>query len=254
MFAHDRQQKIIELVSRASPVSVPELKRTLGASPATIRRDLGFLERIGKIVRTHGGVLHPDQARGEVSFDRRTRHALNAKNAIAAAAAALAGSGDLVFVDAGTTALEVGRRLLARSGLTVFTNSVSLLGLRAAEGVRLVALGGDVRRVSLALTGSGALEWVRQLRIDVAFIGASGIDAAEGPSTTELTEAEVKRAIVAKARRVILVADASKWAAPAAIRFADWTEIDDMVTDYRPTRAERATISRHGTHMHTVAR
>lgn len=254
MFAQERHQAILAALEKCPSLTLTELERLLKASPATVRRDLTFLEKIGKLVRTHGGVLHPDHVDGEVSFDRKSRAALDTKHALAASAAALARAGDTVFVDAGTTTLEVGKRLLAIPKLTIFTNSIPLLGERPAEGTRLVALGGEVRGVSLALVGSGALEWVRRIKLDLAFLGTSGIDPAEGPTTTELSEAGVKSAIAAKAARVAVLADASKWGRPAAIRYADWAQIHDLFTDHAPSRAERAALAAHGTRLHLVTR
>ncbi|HWL14905.1 MAG TPA: DeoR/GlpR family DNA-binding transcription regulator [Opitutus sp.] len=254
MIAQKRQQLILTLLREHSPLTVPELERRLRASPATVRRDLTFLEQLGKIVRTHGGLMHPDDATGEVPFDRKSRAALAAKQGLADAAAALVEAGGTVFVDAGTTAFEVGKRLLAQKDLTIVTNSIPLLPLRAVEGTRVIALGGEVRIVSLALVGAGALEWVKRIKIDVAFLGTSGIDPADGPTTTELSEAGLKSAIVAKARRVAVLGDASKWGRPATIRYADWAQVHDLFTDHTPTRAERAALATRGTKLHVVAR
>lgn len=254
MIAHERQQLILTLLREQSPLTVPELEQRLRASSATVRRDLTFLEQLGKIVRTHGGLMHPDDATGEMPFDRKTRAALAAKQGLGGAAAELVSPGQTVFVDAGTTALEVGKRLLAHKDLTIVTSSIPLLSLRPVEGTRVIAIGGEVRFVSLALVGAGALEWMKRIKIDVAFLGTSGIDPAEGPTTTELSEGGLKSAVVAKARRVAVLADASKWGRPATIRYADWAQVHDLFTDHAPTRAERAALSARGTKLHVIAR
>jgi len=252
MFAQERHQAILTALEKHPSITLPALERMLKASPATIRRDLTFLEKLGKLVRTHGGVLHPDQAHGEVSFDRKSREALLAKLSLAKAAAALVKPGDTVFIDAGTTTLELGRILVGQPQLTVFTNSIPLLSERPADGTHLISIGGEVRVVSLALTGAGSLEWVRRITFDVAFLGTSGIDMARGPCTTELLEAGVKGAIASSARRVAVMADSSKWAKPAAIRYADWNQIHDLFTDRPFTRTERAALTAHGTSLHVV--
>jgi DeoR/GlpR family transcriptional regulator of sugar metabolism len=255
MLAHERHRILFDTLQKRSPLTVPELEKLLHASPATIRRDLTFLEKTGKIVRTHGGVLHPDHARGEVPFDRKSKAALNTKAALARTAAALVQPGETVFVDAGTTAFETGRRLLAVGNLTIFTNSIPLLAeaVRVADTrSRVVALGGEVRAISQALTGGATLDWMDRLQVDIAFLGASGIDAAEGPSTTELSEAGVKGRMLACAKRVVLLVDASKWTQPAAIRYAGWAQIHDIVTDHVLTRAERAALAKSGTRLHVV--
>jgi len=252
MFAQERHQAILAALERQPSITLTDLERLLDASPATIRRDLTFLEKLGKLVRTHGGVLHPDQAQGEVSFDRKSRHALQSKLSLAKTAADLVKPGASVFIDAGTTTLEIGLLLVARPQLTIFTNSIPLLSAPSAADTRLIALGGEVRSVSLALTGAHTLDWVRRLKLDIAFLGTSGLDPAAGPTTTELSEAGVKTALVSAARRVVVVADASKWGQPAAIRYADWSQIHDFITDRPFTRAERTALTAHGTTLHSL--
>ena len=245
---------ILNSLQKRSPLSVPELEKLLKASPATVRRDLSFLEKLGKIVRTHGGALHPDHADGEISFDRKSKHALKTKLALAEAAAELVAPGDSVFVDAGTTTLEVGKRLLAAQKVTIFTNSIPLLNERPGAGARLIGVGGEVRSVSKALVGPVALEWLNRVTFDAAFLGTSGIEPANGPTSTELTEAGVKSAVIGKARRVILLADATKWAQPADIRFADWRQIRDFFTDRPLTPAEEGALAEQGTTLHLVTK
>jgi DeoR/GlpR family transcriptional regulator of sugar metabolism len=115
-------------------------------------------------------------------------------------------------------------------------------------------VGGEVRAVSLALVGASALGWLGRVRFDLCFLGASGIDPLEGPCTTELAEAGVKAAALRAARRVVIVADAAKWRERAAIRFAAWSDIGDLVTDHRPAPAERRILVRHGVALHPARR
>jgi DeoR/GlpR family transcriptional regulator of sugar metabolism len=252
MFAQERQQKIIELLRERSRLSVPELVGELGASPATIRRDLTFLEDFGKIVRTHGGVLSPAMSDTEVSYDRKSRQELSAKIAIAEAAAAMVKDGDAIFVDAGTTAFRAGVKLLGRENITLFTNSIPLLSQARSPGCPMVALGGEVRSVSLALVGGELLGWMHRIRFDLSFIGTSGIDREKGPCTTELGEAAVKSAAVRNSRRAVLLADASKWVRAAPVRFADWADLSDVVTDYRPSRDEGEILAQGRIRIHPV--
>src|SRR5687768_13753983 len=99
MIAHERHRLIVRRLKQRSFLSLAELELLVGASPATIRRDLGLLEKFGKVLRTHGGALNPEQADEELSFDRRFRAAIDAKHALAVAAAGLVRPGQTVFVD-----------------------------------------------------------------------------------------------------------------------------------------------------------
>ncbi|HEY4989151.1 MAG TPA: DeoR/GlpR transcriptional regulator, partial [Opitutaceae bacterium] len=156
-----------------------------------------------------------------------------------------------VFVDAGTTCLEVGRALLGRPGLRIFTNSVPLLALASEARATLNAVGGEVRPMSLALTGGLAQHWMENLRFDAAVLGASGVEAFGGASTTEVAEAAVKTEALRRSHSRILVVHAEKWGRPAAVRFAAWDRFTDLVTDRALSRADRATLG--GVRLHPVA-
>jgi DeoR/GlpR family transcriptional regulator of sugar metabolism len=115
----------------------------------------------------------------------------------------------------------------------------------------VVAIGGEIRPVSLALIGDLALDWLKHLRFDVAVIGASGIDPIEGPSTTELSEAAVKQLACDRASKRILVSHSTKWGAPAAITFASWKRFNVFVTDARIPRS--AELRREGVSVQIVS-
>jgi len=229
MFTHERHRLIARLLARHQRMTVREIQEQLAISPATLRRDLVKMEEEGHLVRVHGGVVHPGELRGEASFSLKSRKAVQAKQAIAAAAAARVPDGATVFLDSGTTCLEVGRRLLARGEVRLVTNSVPLLHEAAVAGVAVLAIGGELRPISGALTGALGDEWLRRLSLDVAFLGASGL-TMEGPTTTELSEAAIKERVLERAARSLLVADASKWGASAPIRFARWEVFERWIT------------------------
>jgi DeoR family fructose operon transcriptional repressor len=234
MFAQERQQLICKIVQSRRRMTFSELEDLTKVSPATLRRDLSMLEKAREIIRVHGGVLDPSFARGEASFDERMVQYAAAKKAIAAKAALLVPPDASVLVDAGSTCLEVGKALLERKDIRIITHSVALLQMAFRGEASVVCLGGELRKVSGALTGAGALGALASLHADVAFIGASGLDRREGCSTTELSEAEMKKALLIRCRRRILLADHTKWQNPSTIRFAAWREFTDWVTDQSP--------------------
>lgn len=252
MTAYSRHQNLLRALESAKQLSVRDLITLLKASPATVRRDIDQLERLGKLVRTHGAVLHPDHAHGELPFARKARSAVVAKKAIAAAAAEFVTPGSVVFLDSGTSCLELGRLLLGLD-VTIYTNSLALLAEPQVPRAQLNSVGGEVRTLSRALVGGLTMHWLRNLNFDIAFIGASGLSAREGASTTELTEATIKRECLARSRRNVLLADATKWEHPVAVKFADWSRFHDFVTDHPFTRSELVTLRRTGVAVHRVA-
>ena len=250
MFTPERHNVIKRIVRKHRRLRFEALQRLVKASPATLRRDLAALEKNGDVIRVHGGVLDPCYVRTEVPFDERIVRNGPAKKALAIVAADLVPSGSTVLIDAGTTCLEVGKLLLARKDVRLITHSVALVQLATRGEAPVICLGGELRKVSGALTGSAALDALNLIQADIAFIGASGLDWDKGCSTTELSEAEMKKALMTCARRRILVADQVKWQSPSTIRFAGWEDFNDWVTDKSPERKQIKRLRALGLKIH----
>jgi DeoR family transcriptional regulator, fructose operon transcriptional repressor len=233
-------------------ITIDEIRERLGVSVATARRDAASLAAAGLALRVHGALLPHDFGLAEPRYNRKAEKAVAAKVRLGRAAAALLPAPSQVFIDAGTTCLEVGRELLSRPGLRIYTNSIPLLALAPEARASLISIGGEVRPLSLALTGALAQHWLENLRFDVAVIGASGIEVGSGASTTESAEAAVKAEALRRASRRILVVTAAKWEAPSALRFAPWSAFTDLVTDRILTRSERLSLGRLGLRLHSL--
>lgn len=250
MFAHERHQAIQQLLLKKRRMSVAALQRELRVSSATLRRDLSELESENLVVRVHGGVVHPATLRGEPTFAQKGTQAIAAKRAIARATAELIPDGATLFIDSGTTCLEVARLLLVRRDLTIITNSIPLLHAATADhAATVIGLGGELRAVSGALTGSLALSWLASLQADIAVVAASGLSLEDGVSTTELAEAAMKQQFLARSKKRILVADGSKWNAPSTAKFAEWNSFNTWVTDFSLSARERSTLASQKLHI-----
>jgi len=245
MFVHDRQKTILQCLARKPQWDIDDLLREIPISRSTLRRDLVDLEQQGRLIRVHGGVMHADYLRGELTFDRRYQSHAPEKAAIARKAATLAGDKAATYVDAGTTPLEVGRRLIHRTDLRLFTHSIRLVSCTGMGKASLTCIGGEYRAVSDAVVGGLAAQWLVHLHFDIAYIGASGLDA-QGVTTTELSECAIKQTLLRRAQRRVLVCDSSKWGLPAAIEFAGWKDFHVWVTDANVSRAAQAAAQRHG--------
>jgi DeoR family transcriptional regulator, fructose operon transcriptional repressor len=252
VLAPERHRQILRLLTERGRLTAAEICSRLGISVATARRDCTSIAGAGLATRTRGALLPHDFSLVEPTYSRKSEKAVNAKVRLGRAAAALVPEEGTVFVDAGTTCLEVGRALLERPALRVFTNSVPLLALAGESKATLSAVGGEVRPMSLALTGALAQGWLENLRFDAAVIGASGLESAAGASTTEIAEAAVKTEVLRRSRRRILVAHAEKWGRPSALRFAPWDAFTDFVTDRALSTDERAALHAARVHIHTI--
>jgi DeoR family fructose operon transcriptional repressor len=238
MFAQERHNEIRSLIRARRRMSFEDLQKAIKVSPATLRRDLVAVEKSGDIIRVHGGVLDSSYARAETSFGERLQRYCPAKRAIAAAVAEIIPSGVTVFVDAGSTCLEAGKILLGRKDVRIITHSVPLVEAGVHGSAEVICIGGALRKVSGALTGASGLAALELLRTEWALVGASGLHPAEGCSTTELSEAEMKKMALARADRRVLLADQSKWKCCSTVKFADWSDFDFWVTDHVPPPAE----------------
>ncbi len=252
MLGPERHRQILRLLAERGRLTSAEVRSRLGVSAATARRDFTAIAGAGLAMRARGALLPHDFSLVEPPYPRKSERAVNAKARIGRAAAALLPEVGTVFVDAGTTCLEVGRALVERPALRIFTNSVPLLALAGESRATLSSIGGEARPMSLALTGALAQSWLEHLRFDAVVVGASGLDTSEGASTTEVAEAAVKAEALRRSSRRLLVVHAEKWGRPAAVRFAAWGTFTDVVTDRILSRDERAVLTAARVRIHTA--
>lgn len=237
VFARERQDAIVRLVTEHGRVRVSDLAARFGVSTVTIRKDLGALEAEGLLVRTHGGALIPGRDRPEPAFDLRERLQQDEKARIGAAAAALVHDGDSIVMDASTTGLAVARSLRQQAGwgqLTVITNGLRIATeLAGTSGINVLMTGGRVRWEAMSVVGHLGDGLFDRINVQTAFVGAAGFALDPGLSDATDEEAQIKRSMVAAARRVIAIVDHTKWHRVAFATFCRTDEIDAVLTDDR---------------------
>ncbi|MFE7897813.1 DeoR/GlpR family DNA-binding transcription regulator [Streptomyces sp. NPDC057424] len=234
MLARQRQERIAELVRERGSIRVGALTERFGVSHMTIRRDLESLARRGHLDKVHGGAVTPEPgSTAEPVFGEKRSREVCAKEAIAAAAARLVAPGSAVALTAGTTTWTLARHLLDLPGITVVTNSVRAAHVLETNRrqTQTVVLTGGVRTPSDALVGPVAVAALASLRVDVLFMGVHGMDARTGFSTPNLEEAETNRAMCRSARRVVVLADHTKWDTPGLATIAALETADLLITD-----------------------
>ncbi len=230
-----RHTEILALVRAGGVVSVEELAAGCAVSPSTIRRDLHELDENGVLARVRGGAALRSSLVPDADSDRpfadvaRTHHA--EKEAVARRAAALVADGETVLLDIGTTTRLLARRLRGRE-VTVVTNSLAVLDeLRDDDTTEVILLGGQVRRSYHSLVGVLAEDALRQVRVDRAFLGTSGVDADGAVLDTTLVEIPVKRALLGAAAQVVLLADRNKLPGTGSLRVCGVESLDVLVTN-----------------------
>jgi DeoR/GlpR family transcriptional regulator of sugar metabolism len=233
MLARQRQELILDAVRTTGGARVSELVERLRVSDMTVRRDIDVLATRGLVTRVHGGATAAGSSVDEPGFAAKSGLHTAAKQAIAAAAAALIEPGASVALSAGTTTHAVASALLTVPRLTVVTNSLrvaEVLHESPRDDLTVVLTGGE-RTPSDALVGPVAVAALRRLHVDWLLMGVHGMDAEAGFTTPNLVEAETNRALVASARRVAVVADNSKWGVVGLSTIATLDEVDVVVTD-----------------------
>jgi DeoR/GlpR family transcriptional regulator of sugar metabolism len=237
-----RRQEMLRAV-RSGSAHVTDLAVNFGVSEMTVRRDLRALAREGKLERVRGGAVNADW---EPPFEQTVVERFDAKDRVGAAAAELVADGQTVMIDIGTTTLQAARHLHGRD-ITVVTTSLAVYEeLVPDPAIELVLPGGIVRRNYRSLVGVLAEDSLRQLKADVLFLGTSGVDAELAVWDTTMVEVPIKRAMIAAADRVVLLADAEKFSMGGIVRVCEAGAIDHVVTDDALAPAPRAAIDEAG--------
>lgn len=232
MYAPERHQQILETARARGRVEVAALAKELSVTPETVRRDLTSLERRGVLRRVHGGAIPVERLGIEPGVADRESRASGEKERIARAALDELPDGGSIIIDAGTTTVRLAELLPSDRELTVVTHSIPVASILISRpNVTLHLLGGVVRGRTLAAVGEWTRAQIAEVFADVAFMGTNGISVERGLTTPDMAEAIVKRALMAAARRTVVLADHSKFGREDFARVAPLSDVDTVITD-----------------------
>lgn len=257
MNSFERRNKIIDLVNAQGSVMVLDLSNAFGISEVTIRADLRFLEEKGLVTRFHGGAAKPgsnlaESENQEVKLEERYQLASDPKKRIAHAAAAMINEGMTVILDSGSTTLLIAGELVKMANITVITNSLPAASLLANnKDITLVVCGGTVRHKTLSMHGTIAQLSLQGISADLMFVGADGIDAANG-ITTFNEGYSISGAMAAAAHKVIAVLDATKFNRRGFNQVLPMEEIDCVITDEGISDKDKAALKKTGVELKIV--
>lgn len=232
MTPDERRTRIAALVMEHGRQSVDALAAAFSVSPETIRRDLARLSDEGRVRKVHGGA-RTARLHAEGSFAERMAEDAEAKRYIAARLRDVVRPGETLFIDTGSTTLAAAEALAATPGLTVITNAHPIAAAFGAEAT-VYALGGTYRADNRQTVGPLAIEQVGRFRADRAIITVAALDAETGAMDSDFDEAQVARAMVAKARTTVVLAAAAKLGRRARFAVCPVEAIDVLVTDRAP--------------------
>lgn len=227
----ERKQHILKTLQEKGSVDIAELADQLEVSSMTVRRDLKALAVNGAVTIEQGTAVLNDGALRE--YDLLFNHGVNVeqKRRIASYCAGLVSEGDSVFLDAGTTVKEIALELRGKRNVNLLTDS--MLAANAVAGLKhskLIMCPGEYRELSAAFLGPLMDDFVRNFQIDVLFLSTEGIDL-DGVSVVDVIDGHSKRVLIEQARKVVCVADSSKFGKSLFYNVAPLDKINLVVTD-----------------------
>lgn len=227
-----RQRQIHEYIAQSGEVRIAELSERYRVTEMTIRRDLEKLEEGGSVKRTFGGAIYVYR---DVALQERSGMLTGEKEQIGRLAASLIAPGESVFLDGGTTTLQIARALPPGLRITVVTNALNIAAELSAKQIPAIMTGGMLHGPTLSLIGPIAAQSLAGMAFDRAFLGATGLSDTHGFSNSNLYEAEIKRLAIRQAADVSVVLDHSKFGARVLVSFAALGDVRRIVTDRAPT-------------------
>lgn len=242
-----RRATILQMLSEQGSVQVTDLVAQMGVSAVTIRNDLSSLESQGLATRSHGGAVLARTPPPEQTI--RQKDALNheQKERIGALAATLVQPGDNIIVDSGTTTIPLARHLRAASEITVMTNGLNIAWeLADAPGVDLILTGGLLRKQSLSFQGTQAEACLQAYNFDKLFLGVDGFDLQFGVTTHHEAEASLNFRMVERAKKIIVLTDASKFGRVSLHRIVQLDRVHTVITDAAISPEYRDGLARLG--------
>ncbi|MFD1030599.1 DeoR/GlpR family DNA-binding transcription regulator [Metaplanococcus flavidus] len=209
MLTNERHDFILKLIEKKRTVKLQELVDRTDASESTLRRDLTELESMGKLERVFGGAVLPTGNLQEPSVEDKSTRNLEEKKSIAEYAATFVQEGDSVFLDAGTTTLQM-IPFLKEKNPVVVTNGLPLAEALNVAGITTYLTGGLLKLRTGAFVGSGTLMALDNYHFDVCFLGVNGFHTEYGYTTPDPEEAAIKRKASSHSRTTYMLADHSK--------------------------------------------
>ncbi len=230
-----RQRALLDEVRTRGAVSVERLAQRLDVTMQTVRRDVQRLAEAGLLERFHGGVSLPRETASVGAWRERQALYADAKARIARSVAAAIPSGSTLMLGIGTTVEAVARELVHKPGLTVVTHNLhvaSLLSEHAQCNVHMA--GGMLRSRDSAMEGDKTVEFLQQFKVDIAILGAQGIDTDGSLRDRDMSEQAVNQTLLAQGRESWLVADASKFGQAGLAQVAHLKDCKRVFTQALP--------------------
>ncbi len=255
MLAPERMELIVEIANKHEIITVEDLLKEVGCSKATIRRDINKLAEIGKIKKTHGGIMSASMSASlvEPSLRMKSISHIEEKRRIAAAALKYIQENEYIIMDSGTTVLELAKLLDDSVHVTVITSDL-LIAMEVAkcQSIDLMMLGGMLRRNYYSMCGYFAEGMLQNIKANKAFVTVDSIDVKQGLMNFSSEDLKLKKLIIDACDEVILLADHSKFDVKSFLKIVDLNEVDRIITGVETDEKYLARLRDAGVAVETV--
>lgn len=254
MLTVEKRKMVLSMLKTKSVVTVPELSRALHTSEVTVRKILNELDGQGLLKRTRGGAVNITTVH-EFEEKEKERRNRAEKCAIGEKAYEYIQDSDSVFIDAGSTTLELVRRIKrgAKRNIVVVTNALNIAAeLLDSDDIEIIFIGGHVRHRIMSCVGGLAEKAIGGLCIDKAFLGCNSVSVEAGVTTPNLYEAQIKQCVLRASRESVLITDSSKFGHTSMARICPIGDLSRVITDSRLPRETRGRIESMGVALDVV--
>lgn len=228
MLTQQRKKLLLDRLAKDGRIIAKDVSRELTLSEDTIRRDLRELAAEGLLQRVHGGALPASPTIANLAARRSM--AMEEKQRLGRKAATLISRNQRVFIDGGTTHIELIRALPLDLGLTVITHSPTIASaLEPHQAIDVILIGGTLFRHSMVAVGAAAFDQIQRLNIDLAFIGLTGLHPEEGGTTGDYEEAVIKAAVITRSAETVALMTVEKLGAVSAYAVCAVTDLASVI-------------------------
>ncbi|RIL44408.1 DeoR/GlpR transcriptional regulator [Staphylococcus gallinarum] len=231
MLPTERRRKIIHELEKNEFLKMKSLQKNLGISIETLRRDVQQLFKEDLITKEYGGIRIKKERNGESRIEQRLNLNLDKKEEIAKKAVNEINNGDCIFLDSGSTTLQIAKNLINHQNLTIITNSIPVMLETLDQGHTVISIGGKVRKSEHSITSFEFLFNFDRLNIEKAFICCSGFSEQNGITDYSLEEVQTRRRILKLSNIKYLTADSSKLNKVVTVKICDLHELDILICD-----------------------
>lgn len=243
LFHDERIQQIVSYIRLKGRGTVDELAKKFNVTEPTIRRDLTFIENHYNLKRTHGGIIFHINDESEFQFNEKYKQNYELKKAIAKAAKNFVKESMTVAIDGGSTNFYIAQEILNINNLTIITNSLPIIYNARNSNTEIIALGGTLRKKSLAMVGGITVENIKSIKTNIGFLGTTGIDLEGNLFSPSMNEAITKKSFMQSIDFKVVVFDSTKIGITSLSKFGNIAEFDLVLTNKNISSSQKKQLN-----------